>query len=79
MDDQTIQRILRKIKGGDLITSLIGAGSSVKEAVYRNLSDRVREYVKAKVAKLEKGDARDLIIEQSRNAFSEAIMATLGE
>lgn len=79
MDDQTIQRILRKIKGSDLITSLIGAVSSVKEAVYRNLSDRVREYVKAKVGKLEKGDARDLIIEQSRNAFSEAIMATLRE
>ncbi len=79
MDDQTIQRILRKIKGSDLITSLIGAESSVKEAVYRNLSDRVREYVKAKVGKLEKGDARDLIIEQSRNSFSEAIMATLRE
>ena len=79
MDDQTIQRILRKIKGSDLITSLIGAESSVKEAVYRNLSERVREYVKAKVGKLEKGDARDLIIEQSRNAFSEAIMATLRE
>jgi len=79
MDDQTIQRILRKIKGSDLITSLIGAESSVKEAVYRNLSDRVREYVEAKVGKLEKGDARDLIIEQSRNSFSEAIMATLRE
>ena len=79
MDDRTIQRILRKIKGSDLITSLIGAESSVKEAVYRNLSERVREYVKAKVGKLEKGDARDLIIEQSRNAFSEAIMATLKE
>ena len=79
MDDKTIQRILRKIKGSDLITSLIGAESSVKEALYRNLSDRVREYVKAKVGKLEKGDARDLIIEQSRNSFSEAIMATLRE
>lgn len=79
MDDQTIQRILRKIKGSDLITSLIGAESSIKETVYRNLSDRVREYVKAKVGKLEKGDARDLIIEQSRNAFSEAIIATLRE
>ncbi|MBN1458783.1 MAG: hypothetical protein JXA57_04555 [Armatimonadetes bacterium] len=79
MDDQTIQRILRKIKGSDLITSLIGAEVSVKNAVYRNLSDRVREYVKAKVGKLEKGDAKDLIIEQSRNAFSEAIMETLRE
>ncbi len=79
MDDATIQRILRKIKGSDLITSLIGADSAVKAAVFRNLSDRVREYVKAKVGKLEKGNARDLIIEQSRNAFSEVIVETLRE
>ena len=79
LDDQTIQRILRKIKGVDLITSLVGADDAVKRSVYRNLSDRVREYVKSKVAKLEKGDARDLIIEQSRNAFSEAIMKTMSE
>jgi flagellar motor switch protein FliG len=79
MDDQTIQRVLRKLKGVDLITSLIGADAPVKAAVYRNLSDRVRIYVKSKVAVLEKGDARDLIIEQSRNVFSEAIMETLKE
>ena len=79
LDDQTIQRILRKIKGVDLITSLVGVDGAVKRSIYRNLSDRVREYVKSKVAKLEKGDARDLIIEQSRNAFSEAIMKTMSE
>jgi antitoxin component of MazEF toxin-antitoxin module len=79
MDDRLIQRILRKLKGSDLITSLIGADEEVKAAVYRNLSDRVREYVTSKVGRLEKGDARDLIIEQSRNAFSEAIMETLKE
>ena len=69
----------RKIKGVDLITSLVGVDGAVKRSIYRNLSDRVREYVKSKVAKLEKGDARDLIIEQSRNAFSEAIMKTTSE
>ena len=79
MDDRTIQRILRKIRGTDLITALVGADEGVKAAVFRNLSDRVCEYVKVKVAKLETGDARDLIIEQSRNAFSEAIMETLKE
>ena len=79
LDDQTIQRILRKIKGVDLITSLVGVDGAVKRSIYRNLSDRVREYVKSKVAKLEKGDARELIIEQSRNAFSEAIMKTMSE
>ncbi len=78
-DDQTIQRILRKVSGSDLITSLVGAEPPVKEAVYRNLSERVREYVKAKVKKLEGGDARDLIIERSRNAVSEAFMETIKE
>ena len=79
LDDQTIQRVLRKLKGVDLITSLIGADEAVKDAIYRNLSDRVRAYVISKVEKLEAGDARDLIIEQSRNAISEAIMTTLSE
>ncbi len=74
MDDITIQRMLRKITGMDLITSLIDADQSIKEAVYRNLSERVRNYVVLKVEKLEKGDAKDLIIEQSRNAISEAFM-----
>lgn len=79
LDDPTIQRVLKRVKGSDLITSLIGMDSAAKEAVYRNLSDRVREYVKSKVKRLEKGDARDLIIEQSRNAFSEAILQALRE
>ena len=74
MDDITIQRMLRKITGMDLITSLIDADQSIKEAVYRNLSERVRNYVVLKVEKLEKGDAKDLIIEQSRNAISETFM-----
>jgi antitoxin component of MazEF toxin-antitoxin module len=78
-DDQTIQRVLRKISGVDLITALIGADEAVKAAVYRNLSDRVRRYVTERVDRLEKGDARDLIIERSRNAISEAIMEEMKE
>jgi len=79
MDDITIQRMLRKINGADLITAMIDADKSIKEAVYRNLSDRVKEYIKAKVEKLEKGDARDLIIERSRNMISEAFMEVMKE
>lgn len=79
LDDAVIQRILQKVSGSDLIIALVGADKSVKEAVYRNLSDRVREYVKPKVSRLEKGDARDLIIERSRNQISEALMETLRE
>jgi len=77
MEDVTIQQILRKISGSDLITALVGADRKIKEAIYRSLSDRVRAYVEPTVARLEKGDARDLIIERSRNALSEALMAVM--
>ena len=79
MEDITIQRMLRKINGTDLITAMIDADESIKEAVYRNLSDRVKTYIKAKVEKLEKGNARDLIIERSRNMISEAFMEVMKE
>ena len=79
MDDVTLQRMLRKINGTDLITSLIDADENIKEAIYRNLSERVRNYVISKVNKLEKGDARDLIIERSRNSISEAFMNLMNE
>lgn len=79
MDDVDIQRILRKIAGADLVTALVGADRKTKEAVYRNLSDRVKGYVQPTVARLEKGDARDLLIERSRNAMCEALMEVVRE
>jgi flagellar motor switch protein FliG len=79
MDDVTIQRILRKITGSDLITALVGADRKIKEAIYRNLSERVRAYVQPTVARLEKGDARDLMIERSRNVLCEALMEVVRE
>lgn len=79
MDDVDIQRILRKVAGADLVTALVGADRKTKEAVYRNLSDRVKAYVQPTVARLEKGDARDLLIERSRNAMCEALMEVVRE
>ena len=79
LDDPAIQRMLRKISGADLITALIGAGESVKGAIYRNLSDRARAYAKRKVDRLEQGDARDILIERSRTVLSEALMQALAE
>jgi flagellar motor switch protein FliG len=75
MDDQSIQRLLRSITGMDLMTALVGASVGVKEAVYRNLSPRAKDYLVPTVERLEKGDARDLIIERSRNALCEAMLA----
>ena len=74
LDDESIQKILRKITGRDLITALVGADEKIKLAIYRNLSDRVKAYVEPTVLRLEKGDARDLIIERSRNTLCEALM-----
>ena len=79
MDDTTIQRMLRKINGTDLITALIGADENIKKAIYGNLSESAREYVVSKLEKLEKADAKELIVERSRNIISEAFMALSNE
>jgi flagellar motor switch protein FliG len=74
LDDASIQRILRKISGGDLVIALVGADVEIKAAICRNLSERVKAYVLPTVERLEKGDARDLIIEGSRNRICDALM-----
>ncbi len=79
MDDASIKRMLRKVSMMDLVTALVDAGRQTKEAIYRNLAEQVRDYVKAKVNRLEKGDARDLIIERSRNIISDAFLEMLRE
>ena len=79
LDDASIQRILRKVSGADLITALVGADRKTKDAIMRNLSERARSYVQGTVARLEKGDARDILIERSRNAFCEALMGIVRE
>ena len=79
MDDVTIQRVLLKINGSDLVISLVGADKEIKDAVYRNLSDPVKKYIIPRVEKLEKGDAKDLIIERSRSVISDSIIEVLRE
>jgi flagellar motor switch protein FliG len=79
LDDASIQRLLRKVSGQDLITALVGAEKKTKGAILRNVSERVRAYVEPTVARLERGDARDLIIERSRNALCEALMGLAKE
>lgn len=77
MDDLTLQQVLGKVSTADLIIALIDANKVVKDAVYRNLSDKKREYVKSKVAKLEKGNAKQILIEYSRNVISDAFLELL--
>jgi antitoxin MazE len=79
MDDDSIKRMIRKVSTTDLITALIDADKATKEAVYRNLSEQVKVFIKTKVNMLEKGNARDLIIERSRNMISEAFIELMRE
>jgi flagellar motor switch protein FliG len=74
LDDISIQQILRKISGVDLLTALVGANTDIKESIYRNVSPRVKLYLKPTVERLEKGDAKDLIIERSRNIICETLV-----
>jgi len=77
MDDLTLQQVLGKVGTADLIVALIDASKAIKDAVYRNLSEKKREYVKSKVSKLEKGNAKELLIEYSRNVISDAFLEML--
>jgi antitoxin component of MazEF toxin-antitoxin module len=79
MDDLTIKRMLRKVNTTDLIIGLIDVDKATKEAVLRNLTEQVRNYVRTRVIRLEKGNARDLIIERSRNMISEAFIEMMRE
>lgn len=77
MDDGTLQQVLSKVNTADLIIALIDANKAIKEAIFRNLSEQKRDYVKSKVAKLEKGNAKEILIEYSRNVISDVFVEML--
>jgi flagellar motor switch protein FliG len=79
MDDSSIQSMLRKVSLSDLVISLVDADKQVKEAVYRNLAEKTKAYVKDRVKALEDGNAKDLIIERSRNVISEVFAELIRE
>lgn len=74
LDDTSIQRILSRIPGVDLMTALVGSSAEIKKCIYRNISPRVRLYLEPTVDRLEKGDAKDLLIERSRNIICEELV-----
>jgi hypothetical protein len=73
-DDMSIQRMLSKVSFTDVIIALIDADNETKKAVYRNLTDQGRDYVKIMVNRIETGNAREIITEKSRNMISEAFI-----
>jgi len=79
MDDEAIKAMMRKVSLSDLVIALIDADKNTKESVFRNMAEKTKAYVKQRVTTLEKGNARDLIIERSRNTISEAFMELMRE
>ncbi|MCX8094398.1 MAG: hypothetical protein N3E50_09585 [Candidatus Goldbacteria bacterium] len=77
IDDATLQQVLSRVSTADLIIALIDAPKKVKDAVYRNLADKKRDYIKSKVTKLEKGNTKELLIEYSRNVISDVFIEML--
>jgi antitoxin MazE len=79
MDDEAIKAMMRKVSLSDLVIALVDADKNTKEAIFRNMAEKTKVYVKQRVNTLEKGNARDLIIERSRNTISEAFMELMRE
>jgi hypothetical protein len=73
-DDLSIRNMLKRISLTDVIVALIDADQEAKEAIYRNLTEQAKEYVKTLVYRLETGNTRELMIERSRNMISEAFV-----
>jgi flagellar motor switch protein FliG len=49
LDDRAMQRVLRDVNKQDLALALKGAPDKLREAVYRNLSERARESLKEEI------------------------------
>ena len=49
LDDRTIQRVLRDVSKDDLALCLKAAPEKLRDAIFRNLSERAREYLKEEI------------------------------
>lgn len=66
LDSLTIQRILREINTKDLVVALKGANDEVKEAIYSNMSSRMRETLQEEAQYLRGVRIRDVEDAQQR-------------
>ncbi len=63
LSDREVQDWLRKIEFTSLAVALLGSPDSVKEQVFRNLSNRATEILKQTIHSYESLDAKQLMIQ----------------
>lgn len=66
MSDKEIQKLLKRTDAATLSIALIGADSDTKSRVFANLSEKVHMLIYEEINRLEKLDAKALIVEMQR-------------
>jgi hypothetical protein len=77
MDDATIKRMIARVNLADLIMGLTGADDRTKQAVLRNMPQKMSEISSIIILKMEKGGLPDNIIMRCRDIISDAYVILL--
>ncbi|WP_299026643.1 flagellar motor switch protein FliG [uncultured Thermanaerothrix sp.] len=79
LDDRTMQRVLRDVNKSDLALALKAAPERLKEAVFRNLSERARENLKEEIEILGPQLAKNVYAAQRRIVEAVRALEEAGE
>lgn len=77
MSDKEIQKLLKRIDASTLSIALIGADSDTKSRVFANLSEKVHMLIYEEINRLEKLDAKALIVEMQRAKINHTLSELL--
>ena len=66
MNDMEIQLLLRETDQITLGIALANAGAKIKEKVFKNMSDKAKDIIKKDIKRIEKMDAKELLVEMHR-------------
>ena len=69
LSDRGIQAILREVDHKDCTTALRGATREVREKILGNMSERVRNFIEAKIQELEDGDGDEAEVQRAQEVF----------
>lgn len=79
LDDRTMQRVLREVSKQDLTMSLKAAPESLKEQIFKNMSERARESLKEELEILGPQLAKDVYAAQRRIVEAVRALEDAGE
>ena len=77
MSDKDIQKLLKRTDASTLSIALIGADSDTKSRVFANLSEKVHMLIYEEINRLEKLDAKALIVEMQRAKINHTLSELL--